>query len=227
MGRTFLSVPAAPGEEVLRLVEGTRVRLAFQEGTVTAQAGCNHLRGEVTTDGDRLVVSDVGATLIGCSPELTDQDTRLTRFLQDRPRWQLDGDTLLLTTHETRLRLVDVRSAEPDRPLEGTRWALDTIRDDGTAGSVPAGANAYLTIRAGRVTGATSCTQFEGPASVAGSTVTLGGLETRKVPCAAQLQGWDSTILATLRGAVTVGITGNRLVLTGADGRALEFRADS
>ena len=125
------------------------------------------------------------------------------------------------------MRLVDVRSAEPDRPLEGSRWSLETIMRDGTAGSVPAGANAYLTIGAGRVTGATSCTQFEGPASVSGNTVTFGGLGTRKVPCAAQLEGWDSAILDLLRGAVTARITGDRLVLTGAGGRALEFRAES
>ena len=226
-GRTFLSVPAAPGEGGMRLVEGTRVRLVFEKGTVRAEAGCNHLRGDVATEGDRLVVSDISTTLIGCSPALTDQDTRLSRFLEDGPRWQLDGDTLLLTTHETRLRLVDIRSAEPDRPLEGSRWSLETIRDNGTAGSVPAGANAYLTIGAGRVTGATNCTQFEGPASVSGSTVTFSGLTTRKVPCAAHLEGWDKPILDLLRGAVSVRITGDRLVLTGAGGRALDFRAES
>ena len=226
-GRTFLSVPAEPGEGGMRLVEGTRVRLSFEKGTVKAQAGCNLLRGDVAADGDRLVVSEVGTTLIGCSPELTDQDTRLSRFLQDGPRWQVDGDTLLLTTHETRLRLVDIRSIEPDRPLEGSRWALETIQENGTAGSVPAGANAYLTIGAGRVTGATNCTQFEGSASVAGSTVTFGGLTTRKVPCAAHIKRWDSAILDLLRGAVTVRITGDRLTLTGAGGRALQFRAES
>jgi len=223
-GRTFLSVPPVPGEDGMRLVEGTRVRLSFDRGAVVAEAGCNSLRGEVTTDGDQLVVSDVGTTLIGCSAELNDQDSRLTRFLQDGPRWRLDGDNLLLTTHETRLRLVDVRSVEPDRPLTGSRWSLESVMENGTAGSVPAGAAAYLIIEAGRVTGATSCTRFEGPASVSGSTVTFGALTTEKVPCAAGLDGWDRAVLDLLRGAVTVRITGDRLVLTGAGGRALEWR---
>ncbi|MEV4707910.1 META domain-containing protein [Actinoplanes sp. NPDC049316] len=223
-GRTFVTMGDKQQQD-LPLVEGTRVRLAFRNGEVAAEAGCNHLTGKLTTEGDRLVVTEVGGTLMGCSPELTDQDDRVRRFLQDRPRWRLDGDTLLLSTDTARLRLVDLRSAEPDRPLTGVRWSLDTVVENGTASSVPAGADAYLMIEGDRVTGSTGCTRLEGSASVAGGTVSFPGLSTRRMPCAAQLKGWDSGVLELLRGPLSVRITGNRLVLTRGDGRGLQFTA--
>ncbi|MGA5303763.1 META domain-containing protein [Nucisporomicrobium flavum] len=221
-GRTFVSVG---DEQDFPLVAGTRVRLTFRDGEVAAEAGCNHLAGSVAFDGDRLVVTEVGGTAMGCPPGLADQDDRLIGFLQGRPRWALDGDTLLLSTETARLRLTDLRSAEPDRPLTGVRWSLDTLLENGTAGSVPAGARAYLMIGAGRVTGSTGCTVFEGPASVTAGTVTFPGLSTRKTPCAKGLEGWDDGVLALLRGPLSVRVTGNRLALTRADGRGLQFTA--
>ncbi|UQU63441.1 META domain-containing protein [Couchioplanes caeruleus] len=223
-GRTFVTM-GDEQEQDLPLVAGTRVRLTFRNGEVAAEAGCNHLAGSVAADGDRLVVSEVGGTAMGCSPGLADQDTRVARFLQGRPRWALNGDSLLLSTDTARLRLTDVRSAEPDRPLTGVRWALDTLMENGTAGSVPAGAQAYLVIDAGRVTGSTGCTGFEGPASIAAGSVTFPGLSTRKIHCSKTLEGWDSGVLALLRGRLSVHTTGNRLTLTAADGRGMQFAA--
>ncbi|MBB4765781.1 META domain-containing protein [Amorphoplanes digitatis] len=221
-GRTFVS---APDEGSKRLVEGTRLRLGFEPGTVTAEAGCNHLSGRAAVDGDRLVVSDVGGTMMACSAELMDQDTWLTDFLQQRPRWQLDGDTLVLSAGTTRLRLVDIRSAEPDRPLTGPRWSVQSLIDGDAAASVPAGADAHLTFRDGRVTGSTGCTDVDGAASIGDGSITFSRLTSRGKACPPELEALERTVLGLLNGKLAYRITGDRLTLTRADGDGLDLRA--
>ncbi|MEU4216880.1 META domain-containing protein [Actinoplanes sp. NPDC026623] len=224
-GRTFVSAPAAAGEESRRLAAGTRLRLGFEPGGVTAEAGCNHLTGTAAVDGDRLVVSDVGGTMMACSPELMDQDAWLTAFLQERPRWQLDGDLLVLSTATTRLRLIDIRAAEPDRPLAGPRWSVQSLIDGEAAASVPAGAEAHLTFRDGRVTGSAGCTEIAGPAAVGDDSITFSRLTTRARTCAPEFEALDRTVLGLLRGELSYRVTGDRLTLTRADGGGLDLRA--
>jgi heat shock protein HslJ len=224
-GRTFVSAPASVSEKSRRLVDGTRLRLGFESGTVTAEAGCNHRTGRVAVDGDRLVVSDVGGTMMACSTELMDQDAWLTAFLQERPRWRLDGDTLVLSAGTTLLRLIDIRSAEPDRPLVGPRWSVQSLIDGETAASVPAGADARLTFGDGRVTGSTGCTDFDGAASVGDGSITFSRLTTRARACPPKLEALDRTILDLLHGRLSYAVTGDRLTLTRADGTGLDLRA--
>ncbi|MEU7909010.1 META domain-containing protein [Actinoplanes sp. NPDC049118] len=226
-GRTFVSAPTAPDEESRELVEGTRLRLGFESGTVTAEAGCNHLTGRAAVDGDRLVVSDVGGTMMACSTELMDQDTWLTDFLQQEPRWRLDGDTLVLSAGTTRLRLVDIRSAEPDRPLTGTRWSVESLLDGEAAASVPAGADAHLSFQGGRVTGSTGCADLDGAASIGDGSITFSRPTTRKRTCTPDLESLNRAVLDVLKGKVAYSITGARLTLTRADGGGLDLRATS
>ncbi|MEV8507949.1 META domain-containing protein [Actinoplanes sp. NPDC051475] len=221
--RTFVSAED-PGAN---LVPGTRVRLTFRPGTLTAEGGCNHLTGKLTVEGDQLVVTDVGGTLMACSPELMEQDAWLTAFLQARPRWELDGGTLVLSSGTDRLRLVDVRSAEPDRPLSGTRWSLESLLEGSAASSVPAGAEVHLTLGDGRVKGATGCNEFDGAASVGQGTISFSPLTTRARKCAQQLEALDEAVRSRLSGQVSFRITGDTLVLTGTDGRGMELRAAS
>ncbi|MET8154614.1 META domain-containing protein [Actinoplanes sp. NPDC049668] len=225
-GRTFVSAPAAADQGSRQLVEGTSVRLGFKPDTVTAEAGCNHLSGRAAVDGDRLVVTDVGGTMMACSAELMEQDTWLTDFLQQRPTWQLDGDTLVLSAGTTRLRLIDIRSAVPDRPLTGPRWSVQSLIDGEAAASVPAGADAHLTFRDGRVTGSTGCTDVDGAASIGDGAIIFSRPAGRKQDCPPELEAFDRAVLGLLKGKVAYRITGDRLTLTRADGDGLDLRAE-
>jgi heat shock protein HslJ len=154
-----------------------------------------------------------------------DADAWLTDFLRQDPGWQLNGDELVLSAGATRLHLTDIRSAEPDRPLAGPRWSLQTVTDGDTAASVPAGAEAWLSFADGRVAGATSCARFEGAATAGAATITLAPPDTRALPCSPQLKAWARDVLELLRGELAYRITGDQLVLTGTDRRSLVWRA--
>src|SRR5918992_2557978 len=120
----------------------TRITLNFvADGhRLGAQAGCNQMGGPASFDGDHLVVDDMATTEMGCDPPRHAQDEWLARFLTSRPEWSRSGSTLTLDNGTARIVLEDRDVADPDRPLRGTRWVVDTIVEGETASSVPAGA---------------------------------------------------------------------------------------
>ena len=65
-GRIFLST-AIDGAT---LVPNTQVRLSFTDGNLNANAGCNHLGGAYTTDGNRIVTGQMSTTEMGCEEPL-------------------------------------------------------------------------------------------------------------------------------------------------------------
>lgn len=88
------------------LVEGTRVRLSFEDGTLAVSAGCNTMTAEYDVTGDRLAWSGPpAATMMGCLDDVAAQDEWLTSLFQTGATVQLvDGD-LELTQDEVVLTL--------------------------------------------------------------------------------------------------------------------------
>ena len=116
-GHTYLSTDL----QGAALVPGTRVRLAFADGSLNANGGCNTMGGTYSINSDRLKTSQMFMTEMGCDDPRMQQDDWLARFLGN-VSYTLDGDTLTLADGSIRLTLVDKDVATPDQPLEGTRW---------------------------------------------------------------------------------------------------------
>lgn len=142
------------------LVDGTAVHLAVGRSELSVSAGCNTLGASFTLDGDVLVVDDLVSTMIGCTPELADQDVRLGSFLESRPvvapsadgmTWTGDGGATIV--------LVDRAVAEPDRPLQGTRWTLESVSDGEAVVSAVGFELVTLVFDAGSVTLNTGCAE--------------------------------------------------------------------
>jgi len=220
-GRTFLSTAVTDGGADRPLVAGTRIRIRFTAGEIKVNAGCNHLMGRLRVDGDTLVVDETGGTLIGCPPELSEQDTWIIGVLSGRPRWRLDGDTLTLTAGPVTLTLLDERVAEPDKPLVGPKWTVDTVLSGGAAGSVPAGTGLTF-LDGGRVTGSTPCGVVEAAVTRQGGTLRFSGLV--ETACADPVH---AAVVAVLSGEATMIIKGDTLTLTTVDGRGIRLRAEA
>jgi len=225
-GHTFLSTRVTENGQSRPLVPGTRLRLTFQDGDVHAYAGCNHLTGRANVDGDHLVVDRLASTMMACDAPLEEQDAWLTRFLSAGPTWRRHGDELILSTGETEIRLVDRRIADPDRPLRGTRWVVDSIVDNESATSVPTGTEAHLTLDDNdRVEGFTGCNGFGGKAAERGGRITFSEILSTKMACVGDAGRLESAVLAVLDGEVSAHVEGDRLALTRPDGRGLRLRA--
>lgn len=217
-GRTFLSVDVTQDGAPRPLVPGTRISLTF-DGSIGARAGCNSFSGSYRLDGDVLVVDQLGGTEMGCDPERHEQDEWLVAFLTDRPTVALDGDELVLATDSTQVTLLDREVADPDRPLVGPTWTLDTIIEGDAASSVPAGVTATLTFLGDGTAGvATGCNTGGGPADIGDTTITFGAIVTTLRACGPDESAVESAVLAVLNaGEVAYEIDANRLTLTAGD----------
>ena len=229
-GRTFLSTSVTENGEPKQLVAGTRITLNFfADGhRLGAQAGCNHMGGPASFEGGRLVVNDMATTEMGCDPPRHAQDEWLARFLTSKPTWDRSGSTLTLDNGTVRIVLEDREVADPDRPLRGTKWVVDTIVDGDAASSVPAGVEAYLTFEDDkRFRGNTGCNGMGGNSVVneAKSTITFSEVITTKMACDDDRMRVERAVLATLDGDVAYQIDADVLRLDGPGGHGLRLRA--
>lgn len=227
-GREFLSTEVLEGGKPKELADGSRIRLAFDDGELRAQAGCNHLMGNARLADGRLVVDGMGGTEMGCPEELMKQDEWLTAFLTSRPQWNLEGDDLTLTGKDTEIRLMDRRVADPDKPLRGTKWTLDTIIDGETASSLPASLRKkpLLTLGEGDAAGYDGCNSFSARATVSGATLKLSQVVSTLRACHGERQDVTSHVLDVLTAsAVKYEIEAGRLTLTAPNGKGLGFSA--
>ena len=85
----------------------TEITISFgtekNRDTLSWDAGCNSASADVEITDDRLVIDGdrVVTTLIGCPPDLAEQETWLFRFFDADPEWTLSGDELTLTSADT------------------------------------------------------------------------------------------------------------------------------
>ena len=225
-GRQFLSVDVTVNGVVRPLVAGTRIRLTFNGGSLSATAGCNHLSAGYRVDGGRLVVDQMGMTEMGCDPARHDQDSWLSAFLGAQPLVRLGGNDLVLDGGATIIRLLDREIAEPDLPLTGVRWFLTTIVEGGAAMSVPDGVQATLELTDdGNFSLHAGCNQGGGHYTLAGNTITFSDLLLTRMACDEPRGSVEAAVLAVVDGGpLTVTIEANSLTLD-AGGRSLGYSA--
>jgi heat shock protein HslJ len=160
-GREFLStsVDGAPRP----LVAGTQIRLTFRDGQIGASAGCNSMGGTYRLEGNVLVFEGGSMTEMGCDEARHAQDEWLVSFLASRPTLTLAGNEMTLVGDGTTIAFLDREVAEPDLPLTGTTWTVESIITGDAVSSVPEGAVATISFADdGRVEVHTGCNSGSG-----------------------------------------------------------------
>jgi heat shock protein HslJ len=206
------------------LVEGTNVILGFETDTVGAQAGCNTQSGGYTIADGALDVSTMASTMMACDDALMAQDTWLADFLTSSPKISLDGDTLTLTGSDATISL----EAKTGTPLEGTTWVLTGTVATEAITSLPADADASLTITDGNAEIKTGCNSGSTSVEITDTTMTFGPIALTKMACPEELTTLENSVLAVLDGEVAYEIKGDKLSIRkdAADGEiGLEYTA--
>jgi heat shock protein HslJ len=243
MGKTYLSTAVTEDGNPKQLVSSTRLRLEFAEvpnpneegprvdDVLRAYAGCNRIgaaaaAGELLADG-RLWIDGVDRTQMGCEPPLLAQDEWLTEFLVSKPSWHLNGDQLTLTSAGTTITLLDKKIAEPDFPLDGPRWKVDTviIKDGDLRAYHHRAEEAWVTFDGERLTGWTGCNELSGTVARTRTELTFTGVVTTDRACTGETAEVETAILTTLRAKVTYTIDYNRLTLMTPTGTGLDLTA--
>lgn len=218
-GHTYLST----GAQGVTLVPGTQIRLAFDDGNLTAQAGCNTMGGTYTVSGARITTTQMFMTEMGCDEPRMHQDEWLAQFLGE-VTYTLEGDTLTLTNGPIQLTLLDEEVATPDPPLGGTRWILDGIISGNAVSGVPVGVTASIRISGDNVEVEAGCNQGGGTVEVAPGSLTFGPIGLTKMACEAGPMSVKSAVVTALSGGVEYAIDADGLTLTRGDAGLL-FRA--
>jgi heat shock protein HslJ len=220
-GRQFLSVSVKDGDADHPLVPGSRISLDFNAGNLGARAGCNHLFGSYTVDGDVLIVTSMGQTEMGCEPALMAQDQWLIAFLGSRPTIALSGNDLVLTSGDTVISLLDREIAEPDQPLAGITWTLTSIVTGDTVSSLPVGISAtFLFHEDGTVELFDGCNSGGGTYAVEGDQIRFIDIVLTEMACAGAAGQVEQAVIALLNSdSVTWTIDASTLTLmAGQDG---------
>lgn len=95
------------------LVEGSTMRVRFQDQTMTVHAGCNHLSSDYELEGSTLRLGPMAGTEMGCPEPLMEQDAWLADVLR-RPV-TVGEDPLSLAAGD----VVFVLRRAPGRPGHG------------------------------------------------------------------------------------------------------------
>ena len=212
-GHAYLSM-SVTGRD---LVAGSRVRLGFQGGSISVNAGCNTMNGGYQVVDGKLKIGQMASTMMACSQPLMDQDTWLAAFLPGAAV-KLDGSTLTLSKDGVVLTLTDVKVANPDRPLEGTMWVVDGIVANNGVSSVPAGVTATLVFTNIAVAVDTGCNTGSGSATHTDATITFGAIALTMKACQGDAATVEKAVTAALTGDQPYSIDGDKLKI-GGDGK--------
>jgi heat shock protein HslJ len=221
-GHTYLSTGAAGHA----LVPGSQVTLTFQAGKLSANAGCNTMNGAYQVVGGTLKVGQMSTTQMACDDPLMAQDTWLAAFL-DGAAVTLDGPTLTLSKDAQTLTLVDSATANPDRPLQDTKWVVTaTIANDAVT-TVPSGLAAGLVFKDGQVAVDAGCNTGTGRETHTDTTITFGPIGMTMMICKDDVMKVESAIVAVLNGQQPYEITGDELRIGGNGQPGLVLKAAS
>ncbi|HVL53689.1 MAG TPA: META domain-containing protein [Vitreimonas sp.] len=226
-GRTFLSASVTEGGAERPLAPGTQIRLNFgDDGNLGVNAGCNHIGATWRIAGGVLQVEGGQMTEMGCDPARHAQDDWVIAFLTANPGAMLDGSDLLLTVGDTVMRLTDREVADPDRPLVGPLWTVDTLIDGDTAASIAGDVEATLQFAAdGNVLVSTGCNSGTTTVTEANGTLRFGPIALTKRACDGPAGDMERAVLAVLQAdTIAWTVDANALSLQAA-GRGLVLRA--
>ncbi|GAA2790303.1 hypothetical protein GCM10019017_39680 [Streptomyces showdoensis] len=204
---------------------GARVEIT-EDGRARGNSGCNTFGAAVTVAGDTLTVSPAEVTEIGCPGDLARFETALLKAFSGRLTGELKGKALTLTSPDGR-RGVEL-TAEPDAPLVGTTWTVDSLLSGTTAASLPAGSEGKAKVtfgKDGRLTGSLGCNRVTAPAEISAETITLGAIATTRMICTGPEMDLETRLYESLDGPLGYRVDHRTLTVTDADGQGFTATA--
>jgi heat shock protein HslJ len=118
--------------------------------------------------------------------------------------------------------LLNREIAEPDQPLAGTSWVLQSMGSagaDGSVASIPEGVESTLQIEPeGQALIKPGCNSGSTNVTITDSTITVGPIALTRMACPGPESDVEATVLSVLDGSdVEYAIEGSTLTLTNAD----------
>lgn len=212
---TWLLSESRTADGPIVVPDGATVSAEFADGQVGGVAACNQYFGEYQVNGDAMTIGQLGQTDMGCEEPRMRAETAFLAALMEVTTLTREGDVLTLSGPGMEL-VFDLRVPEPDAPLSGTIWLLDTLISGDTA-STTLGAQATLSFADdGSFTASTGCRSLTGSWTRDGARVATRDVGADDVECG-DLAQQDALVLGVLESGFTVEITERRMTLTAED----------
>ena len=198
-GTTYEST-AVEGHE---LVPGEPVRLTFEGDTMSVSAGCNTMFGAFeVTDGTLAWSGEPASSLVGCEPELADQDAWLAELFTTGVEASSDGSTLTLTSGR---RGHGARGRGRGEPRGAARAHLDGARDRRGRGHQPGAFRGPQPAARGREAAACpgwtpGCNAGRTTVTVGEDSLTFGHPAVTRQACPGAAGGVEQAVLAVVDG---------------------------
>jgi heat shock protein HslJ len=221
LGEWELTDGTSDGAPLPRPATG-RATLSLESGQLGGVSFCNHYSGTYRLDGNALRVDGLGGTEMGCEPDVMAAESAYLEALAGVGEARIEDEELVLTGDGATLRFGRVPPV-PTSELAGTDWVLDTLVEGETVSSVASGSTLRLE-PGGTASGTTACRTFSGTWTAVGDELTVADLVTDDRACPEEIQRQDEHELAVLGSVMTIGITEDRLTLTGSGGNGLIYR---
>ncbi|MFF3291931.1 META domain-containing protein [Streptomyces sp. NPDC003023] len=116
-------------------------------------------------------------------------------------------------------------SVQPDVPLSGVHWSVDSITVDGRRTEAPTDAHVEITDK-GRAQGNYGCNHFGADVKIEGDTVTVGPGEMTEMACEEKIQGFEDALRAAFSGKLKAKLTDGRLILTTEKGDTIALTSE-
>lgn len=205
-GRTFVATEVTGAHTQ---APDSTITIAFEGGSLSANAGCNTMVGRYTLVGGKLTAPQLASTMMACLGDLGDQDTWLGAFLASSPTYTLTGDTLTLTNGTDTVVLGPAPSGAES--LQSTGWKVsDTItitNQANTTAAVDSSLNAWMRFKGEEVAFNNSCNLGGGPVQIGDDTLTFGALRTTLIACEAPSGTLEGFMSQVLQGETTYSIS--------------------
>ncbi len=210
-----------PGRELPGAGEREAVTVRFADGRITGFSGCNQLVGSYTLDGEKLVLGQLGGTMMACPEPARSTEDQFLKAFSGTMRVVVEGDNLTLVPESGGDALRFEREAPPR--FEGVRWEVTGYNNGRQAVVSPmAGTRLTLEFQDGQVSGDSGCNRFHGSFAVEGNALTIGPLATTRMACDDESMAQEQQFLDALGSAATWDIVRGMLDVHRADGeRAL------
>lgn len=204
------------------LVEGTTIALTFQDGTLSASAGCNTQFAPYSLEGGVLTWAGAPAsTMKGCSPELTEQDQWLAQLFADGMDATGDGSSLTLDGDDVTIELTSGSGADLSALL-GRTWDVVGTVADGRTFRVPDRARPRLTVRQdGLARLDTGCNSGRTVVRVDGDALVFGPTTVTRQHCRLPDSEIQRRVLAVLDGRADTAVTDGSVLVVTKDGEGL------
>lgn len=196
-----------------------RVDARFGDDTVGGSAPVNSYSGPYTTGGDSAIdIGPVASTMMAGPAKAMALEAAYFKALEAVRSYSVEGGTLHLADGEGVTLLTYAAEAPPT--LTGRTWKA-TGYNNGNEAVVSLVAGSDVTAVFGdtdTVSGSSGVNTYEGPYTVAGTSMSVGDLTTTRVAGPAELMKQEQQYLAALRSAATWSVSGGALELRTADG---------